>query len=123
MQMVRFDPFGMLREFDRMLEADTAAEPRSWAPRIDAFDRDGSLDITVENGKLEISGSRSLVSETNEGGFHRKEILEGSFKRSLFLPDSADIEQVSATSKDGILEIVIPTRVEALPKKVTVEVS
>jgi HSP20 family protein len=137
MQMVRFDPFGMMREFDRMLEADTAAEPRAWAPRIDAFDRDGALvirvevpgvnaediDITVENGKLEISGSRSLATETDEGGYHRKEILEGSFKRSLFLPDTADVEQVSAASKEGILEIVIPTRAEALPKKVTVEVN
>lgn len=137
MQMVRFDPFGMMREFDRMLEADTAAEPRAWAPRIDAFDRDGALvirvevpgvnaediDITVENGKLEISGSRSLATETDEGGYHRKEILEGSFKRSLFLPDTADVEQVSAASQEGILEIVIPTRAEALPKKVTVEVN
>lgn len=137
MQMVRFDPFGMLREWDRMLETDTAAEPRAWAPRIDAFDRDGALvirvevpgvnaddiDITVENGKLEISGSRSLLTETDEGGYHRKEILEGSFKRSLFLPDTADVEEVSATSQEGILEIVIPTRAEALPKKVTVEVN
>ena len=137
MQMVRFDPFGMLREFDRMLEAESAAEPRAWAPRIDAFDRDGSLvirvevpgvnaediDITVESGKLEISGSRSLVTETDEGGYHRKEILEGSFKRSLFLPDTADVENVAATSKDGILEVVVPTLAEALPKKVTVEVS
>ena len=133
MQMVRFDPFGMLREFDR----NTATAPRAWAPRIDAFDREGTLmirvevpgvtaediDITVENGKLGIAGSRSLVTENDEGGYHRKEILEGSFKRSLFLPDTADVEQVSATSKDGILEIAIPTRAEALPKKVTVEVN
>ena len=137
MQMVRFDPFGMLREFDRMLETDVAAEPRPWAPRIDAFDREGTLvirvevpgvdtediDITVENGRLEITGSRTLVTENDEGGYHRKEILEGSFKRSLFLPDTADVEQVTATSQDGILEIAIPTRAEALPKKVTVEVN
>lgn len=137
MQMVRFDPFGMLREFDRMLEVETGTEPRPWSPRIDAFDRDGTLviraevpgidaediDITVENGKLEISGTRELVTESNEGGYHRKEILEGSFKRSLFLPDTADVEHVTATSKDGILEIAIPTRAEALPKKVTVEVN
>ncbi len=135
MQLVRWDPFGMAREFDRAL-AHSTPRRRSWAPRIDAYDHEGSLvirveapgvaaddlDITVENGTLTISGTREFDHEVSESGYHRKEIFHGSFTRSLFLPDSADADDVNATSKDGIVEITIPTRVEALPKKVTVAV-
>ncbi len=135
MQLVRWDPFGMLREFDRLLDTEMTAE-RTWVPRIDAFDSDGKLmvrvevpgvkpediDVTVEDGKLVIAGHRSFESEVDEDGYHRKEIFEGAFKRTLFLPDKADLEKISAASKDGILEISIPMLAEALPKKVQVEV-
>ena len=139
MQLVRWEPFGLLREFDRLLEP--VAEDRTWVPRIDAFDRDGALvmraevagiaaddiDVSVEDGKLTLSGSRSFRSETSEGeaasaGYHRKEIFEGSFKRTVFLPDTADIDNISASSKDGILEVTVPMLAEALPRKVTVNV-
>ena len=136
MQMVRWDPFGMMREFDRLFETPQASEPRPWLPRIDAFDDQGTLvvraevpgvtgddiDVTVEDGKLTISGERSLRTEGEAEGYHRKEIFEGSFRRTMFLPDTADVDAIAATSHDGILEIRIPTKAEALPKKVTVDV-
>jgi HSP20 family protein len=136
MQMVRWDPFGLMREFDRLFEAPESAEARPWLPRIDAFDEQGTLvvrvevpgvsgddiDVTVEDGKLTISGERTLRSTTEEAGYHRKEIFEGSFRRTMFLPDTADVDAIAATSHDGILEVRIPTKPEALPKKVTVAV-
>ncbi len=135
MQMVRFDPFGMLREFDRMLEGEAQVE-RTWVPRIDAFSEDGKLvvraevpgvkpediDVTVEDGKLVISGKRHFETETDQAGWHRKEIFEGEFKRTLFLPDSADLDKIEAKTRNGILEVVIPMMAEALPKKVSVKV-
>jgi len=139
MQLVRWEPFGLLRDFDRLLEPTT--EARTWVPRIDAFDREGALvmraevagigaddiEVSVEDGKLTLSGTRSFSSETSdeetaELGFHRKEIFEGSFKRTVFLPDTADIDNISASSKDGILEVTVPMLAEALPRKVTVNV-
>jgi len=139
MQLVRWEPFGLLREFDRLREPST--EARTWVPRIDVFDREGALvmraevagigaddiEVSVEDGKLTLSGSRSFGSKTTEEetaapGYHRKEIFEGSFKRTVFLPDTADIDNISASSKDGILEVTVPMLAEALPKKVTVNV-
>jgi hypothetical protein len=49
-------------------------------------------------------------------------LIIGSFKRTVFLPDTADIDNISASSKDGILEVTVPMLAEALPKKVTVNV-
>lgn len=134
--LVRWDPFGLLREFDRLFETELPLEARTWVPRIDVFTADGSLvvraevpgvrpediDVTVEDGKLVISGSREFEREVDESGWHRKEIFEGEFQRTLFLPESADLERIEAKTKDGILEVTIPMRAEALPKKVSVKV-
>jgi HSP20 family molecular chaperone IbpA len=43
-------------------------------------------------------------------------LIIGSFKRTVFLPDTADIDNISASSKDGILEVTVPMLAEALPK-------
>ena len=133
MNLVRFDPFSMMRDFDRLLEERPLGR---WTPRVDVFDQDNNLvvrtelpgvaaddiDVTVENGTLTIKGGRSFENEETKGGYHRKEIFEGSFERTILLPDGIDPEQVTATSKDGILEISIPKRPEVLPRKVTIEV-
>ena len=135
MSLVRFDPFEMVRDLDRLFDSPT---PRTgmWLPRVDVFEREAelvvraevpgidaeSLDVTVEGGTLTISGTRSFESETDAGGFHRKEIFEGQFKRTVLLPEGHDAESIKASSKDGILEITVPKRPEVLPRKVSVEV-
>lgn len=135
MSLVRFDPFELVRDFDRFFES-PVPQKGTWMPRVDVFERDADLivraelpgidaddlDVTVEGGTLTISGSRSFTSETEEKGFHRKELFEGKFKRTLLLPEGIDPKEISAASKDGILEITVPKRPEVLPRKVTVEV-
>ena len=104
-------------------------------PRVDVLDKDSeltvrtevpgvdpeSIDVTVEGGTLSIKGSRSFANEETKENYHRKEIFEGSFERTILLPEGVEPEAVSAASKDGILEITIPKRPEVLPHKVTVE--
>jgi len=41
----------------------------------------------------------------------------GKFSRSYTLPDDADIENIEATSDNGVLEVVIPKL--AKPKNIT----
>jgi len=136
MNLVRFDPFGVVRDLDRLFEDSGRPQVGTWLPRVDVFDQETdlvvrtevpgvdpeTLDVTLEGGTLTISGSRSFEDEKTDGGYHRKEIWEGSFKRTVLLPEGVDPEAVSATTKDGILEIHIPKRPEVLPRKVTVEV-
>lgn len=133
MQLVRFDPFSTMREFDRLFEG---RPTNRWMPRVDVFDRDNelavrtevpgvdpaSIEITVEGGTLTIKGARNFATEETKPNYHRKEIFEGSFERTILLPEGIDPEAVSATSKDGILEVSIPKRPEILPRKVEVEI-
>ena len=133
MQLVRFDPFSAMREFDRLFEGRPATR---WMPRVDVYDRESDLmvrtevagispddiEITVEGNNLTIKGARTFEGEENKDNYHRKEIFEGSFERTILLPEGTDPEAVSATSKDGILEISVPKKPEILPHKVSVEI-
>lgn len=133
MQLVRFDPFSAMREFDRLLEGRPSNE---WMPRVDVFERENDLiirtevagvspddiDLTIEGNALTIKGGRKLVNEENKDNFHRKEIFEGSFERTILLPEGVDPDAVTATTKNGILEVSVPKRPEVLPRKVAIEV-
>jgi HSP20 family protein len=135
MELVPFEPFSLLRDIDRFFEQ---GSPRTtgWAPRIDVFDREKELvirmeipgvgadqiDITLEDRTLTISGSRSFEEQTEERGYHRREIFTGQFKRTLVLPDEFNRDDIAAKTDNGILEVVVPRRPEVLPRKVKVDV-
>jgi len=136
MDLVRFDPFSLLSEMDRFFERGVAATP-TWAPRIDAFDREKELvirveipgvkpedvDITMEDRTLTISGKRQFDETTEQAGYHRREILTGEFKRTLVLPEGLNAEEITAKAEDGILSVILPRRPEVLPRKVKVGVT
>lgn len=68
------------------------------------------LDLSVENGMLTISGERRYEAEADEEDEtrHRIERMYGRFSRSFSLPKDADVENISARSKDGLLKVRIP---------------
>jgi HSP20 family protein len=135
MNLVRFDPFDLVRDLDRYMAA-TPTQTGKWLPRVDVFEREADLvvraevpgmdpqdiDVTVEGGSLTISGSRTFENETDEGGFHRKEIFEGEFSRTVLLPEGTSPEDIKASVRDGMLEVAVPKRPEILPRKVAIEV-
>ncbi|HET7222126.1 MAG TPA: Hsp20 family protein, partial [Rhodanobacteraceae bacterium] len=45
----------------------------------------------------------------------------GVFHRRFALPDSADPDGISATGKNGVLEISIPKRPETTPRKIEIQ--
>jgi HSP20 family protein len=127
----------MLADLDRLFEGELAlGEGRSWRPRIDVFREDDMLkiraevpgvptdaiDVSVEDGALTLSGTRSFQMLDEGKDYFRKELAEGTFKRTVFLPDSADVDAIEAKATDGIIEIMIPTKDEVLPKTVKVAV-
>jgi HSP20 family protein len=136
MHLVRFDPFSLLSEMDCLFERGVTATP-TWAPRIDAFDREKELvirvevpgvkpedvDITVEDRTLVISGKRQFEEGAEPGAWHRREILFGEFKRTLVLPEGLNAEEITAQADNGILTVTLPRRPEVLPRKVKVGVA
>ena len=131
-----FPEFDDLRaELDRMFEVE--GEPRVWRMAVDVVEGEGKLvvradvpgikpeevKIAVENGTLTISAEHEESTEESGERFTRRERRRGSFRRSMPLPEGVKVEDVVATTKDGVLEVTIPVpahepvkRVEITPK-------
>lgn len=148
MQTTKFDPFALIgtnlfNDFNRLFES-TGTQTDLWAPRLDVAETDeafliraelpgiepDSIDVTVEENVLSISGIRTFDAATSEDDaeepapirYRRREIREGGFARKIRLAGDVDVDAVSATSSNGILEITVPKQPVELPRKVTVAV-
>lgn len=143
----RFDPFDELallrNRMDRLINKmgepfeETPAMPLAkWSPTTDVLETKDALiiraelpgmtekDISVEmeNGILTISGERKFEEETKEKTYHRVERAFGKFVRTLTLPTNVEADKIKATFNEGLLELTIPKKEEAKPKKITLEV-
>ena len=72
--------------------------------------------IEVEEGVLLISSDTDIQSNETENRFTRKEFGYHSFKRSFNIPDTINVDRISATYKEGILTVSLPKKEEALPQ-------
>ena len=74
--------------------------------------------INVEKRVLEISSEKESTreEESEEDRYHRREFYYSSFKRTFTLPSYADVDNISANYKDGVLSVSIPKKEEAKEK-------
>jgi HSP20 family protein len=76
------------------------------------------VDISLHNGVLSISGSRSSEKRNEGDAYYVHERQFGAFSRSFGLPDTADGEKVEAALSNGVLTVTIGKRSEAKPRKI-----
>jgi HSP20 family protein len=76
---------------------------------VPGVDPEQDIDVSVENDVLTISAERRESNREKMGdrGFH-SEFRYGSFVRQVRLPAGTSPEVVSATYRDGVLEIRMP---------------
>lgn len=87
------------------------------------IDPDRDVELTFEDGVLEIRARREEKSERKEKDVYRSEFRYGSFVRTVSLPEGIDADDITASYTDGILEIRVPLPAETKPEatKVTVK--
>jgi HSP20 family protein len=66
------------------------------------------INVDVKDNILIISGKRETKSEVKEDEYYKIESSYGKFQRSFTLPEKVDLENISASCEDGVLEVVIP---------------
>jgi len=66
------------------------------------------INIDVKENQIAISGERSFQEERKEKDYYKIESHYGKFQRSFILPDNVDVENIEASSKDGVLELMLP---------------
>jgi HSP20 family protein len=72
---------------------------------LPGIDPEQDVDITVSEGVLRISAERQEKSEHKEKSSYRSEFRYGSVSRTIPLPAGASQDDVSASYKDGVLEV------------------
>lgn len=131
-----FDNFGMGRAPTRRVAFLPGREPRRYpllnlledkeclyiealTPGVDPK----TLNITVLQNRLTVSGEKGGVGEIKAEAFHRNERASGKFVRAIDLPVQVDDSRVEAEYKNGLLVITLPKAEEAKPKQINVTVN
>jgi HSP20 family protein len=108
--------------------------------RVDEFRRNGDLviraeipgidpakdvDVSISDGMLTIRAERHEETEDTAGepGYVRRELRYGSFFRSLPMPRGVTESDVTATYKDGMLEVSVPAPAAEQARKVEITAS
>lgn len=103
-----------------------------WSPPVDVYqNRDQftvvaelpgvkkeEIEISFKGNALTISGERNL-EEGDQQPYHSERFF-GRFQRTISLPAAVDSEKITATYKDGILNVVLPKSDEAKPQQIEV---
>ena len=129
MPLVRWDPWrdiaALERQFDERFGRGSRSGMRArerWMPMLDVHQDDDDLvidaelagvdpkdvEITIENSVLRIAGTREDDSKVEEGNWIRRERFSGRFERQVSLPQGVDPDAVTASAKNGIIEIRVP---------------
>jgi HSP20 family protein len=134
-EMFRMSPFALMRRFMEDMEQQwgqlgtgrggkgmTTTGSSFFSPPMEIFEREGHLvvradlpgltkdDVHVEvtDEALTIEGERRAEHEERQGGVYHSERRYGTFRRQLPLPEGVNAEQVTASFKDGVLEVAMP---------------
>jgi len=109
-------------------------DANSWTPRVDVREEDNryvivadipgvdskDIEISMDKSVLTIKGERKSETIAENAKVTRVERRQGAFERSFALPDSADADAITASGKNGVLEIAIPKKAQAAPRKIVV---
>jgi HSP20 family protein len=80
-----------------------------------------NIEVTTENGLLTIRGSRQNEAVNEGKDYRRIERVSGRFLRRFSLPDTANVDGVTAKSNHGVLTLTIPKRAEVQPRRIEIQ--
>lgn len=64
--------------------------------------------VEFDKGVLMITGKTEMRKEEKTDTFQRKEFSYTDFKRSFWVPDNINTEQITAVYEDGLLKLKLP---------------
>ena len=145
MALMRYEPLNLLnqlqREVNRLFETSRSGDEETghmladWMPAVDIKEEPTQfvihadlpgvelkdIEVTLENGVLTLKGQRATEKKEETEQYRRVERVRGTFLRRFSLPDVADADKVSAKCKDGVLEVMVPKRETAQPRRIAIE--
>jgi HSP20 family protein len=127
---------------DRLFESFAGNTPPSgiresvWTPRVDLLEHEHAfvlvadlpgmqeedIHIAVQDTVLTLEGTRTFEHVANgQGRYQYSERASGIFCRRFQLSTAVNADQITATYKNGVLEVHLAKAAEAQPKRITVQ--
>lgn len=78
------------------------------------------IDVSFDAGVLTVTGHKDVDEESSKNGWIVKERKNNRVSRSVSLPETADVDNISADLSNGVLTITVPVLEKALPTKINV---
>jgi|EndMetStandDraft_5_1072996.scaffolds.fasta_scaffold28281_4 HSP20 family protein len=94
---------------DLMRSTDVVADENGWRVRV------ALPGIAAEHVSVNVTGQTLHIRASEESGD-----TVTRYQRRLNIPETADPDRVSATYRNGLLEIVLPLRESAKPRQVAI---
>lgn len=146
MTLVKYEPFRgfeklsrrmgkFMEEFDRN---SLSFDSNDFLPRVDITENEKNLfvhaelpgmkkeDIKVslnEDRMLTIRGEKKKEHREEDKNYVRMERVYGNFTRSFILPETVDIDSVSAKFENGVLELTLNKKEPEQPKEKEITIS
>lgn len=98
-------------------ENDKTITIRAEVPGMDPDD----IDVNVSGNILTITGENREEKESHEENYYHVERRHGSFRRSIELPESADLDKIEAEQRNGVLTIHVAKQPTATSKQISVK--
>ena len=139
MTIVRYEPWAFVgrlqRQLDRALGEVADGATVTWIPRVDVHEEaerfvvvadlpgvEGKdIEVTADKGVLTIKGERRSEKKSSKDSYESVERATGTFLRRFTLPESVDAEAIKASHVNGVLELTIPKRPTAQPRRIDVQ--
>ncbi|MBN1834151.1 MAG: Hsp20/alpha crystallin family protein [Deltaproteobacteria bacterium] len=106
-----------------------------YSPIMDFYEKEGKyhiradlpgvskkdISINIDNDLVTIRGKRESTKEESDASYYIKESSYGSFSRSFKLPGAVDENKVEANFKDGVLNLVMPSKESTKTLKIRIK--
>jgi HSP20 family protein len=116
----RWDQLGEFLALQDQLGQLVGSDSPGWTPPVDLFETldafiltaevpgltQADIDVRAEESRVTVRGERSAHVPCEQ--YHRVERGHGRFSRTFSLPESIDVDQVTAELKDGLLTLTMP---------------
>lgn len=128
-------PFDALMDWSPFYFSGAPFRPVGASLGIDAYYRDDDfvvsasvpgvpvdqIDVTLDNGILEIRASRDEESSEERDSYVIRERARGELSRALRLPDGLDIDKAVAKIDAGVLTVTVPRGQASKTKRIAIE--
>lgn len=83
--------------------------------------RPEEINLSISRDMVVIEGSRAERESVDESSYVNRELFWGNFSRTILLPQEIDVDNSSATAKDGLLSLILPKLDKAKQTKLRVK--